>query len=159
MEKFTQEELIQVTSAYRRYKTNPKVFTLTEEERLIGLRKIDKELIEIYDGRTPQVMYDRYCTTIFLSKKTAPADGLNGEDYRTINECVATVIEDQIVDILLELRSGNIPDNTLVEIMYIHLGLAHGVLKRYSELDPDAPGNIYSMLAKEKRKKDGKANN
>jgi hypothetical protein len=110
---------------YRRYKSNPKAFIMTSEERVQATRLIDGTAFDIRDYM--QVEYQGYDLSISLLKADLDRS-IPGEDSRLTGEAIKRRIYEHTKTILIALRRGIIPDNILASALYIQLGVAHNII-------------------------------
>lgn len=125
MERFNLQDQEFIITVYRRYKSNPKAFIMTEEERLKAMRMVDLKAFDL--NRHCHVMYYGYMTSVCLLGSSLDRNN-RGEDNRTMKEVLSMVVHQQSIKILHSIRNGELTDAMLADAMYIQMGIAHNII-------------------------------
>lgn len=153
MEKFSPQDQEFVTMVYRRYKSNPKAFSMTEEERLKAVRTVDTKAFDLNEDC--HVIYYGYMTSVCLLGGSLGRNN-RGEDNRAVKEVLDTLIYQQAIKILYSIRNGEVTDAMLADAMYIQMGIAHNIIPNlWESYDRKRVGSAAYHAVLEQEKRDG----
>lgn len=134
---------LRIVGLYRAYKTNPKDYKLTEEDKKFLVEVIDIENNKNnIDGRLAPgnnqilvVLYKGYATDYFVS--FGVAQPFRGEEYRAIGGALSKIIYSETVTILFNILIGEtLPASFLIPAAYIELGISNDIIPKGTRPEP-----------------------